>query len=224
MPVEVKGLAEVLTAMRKFEPDLAKNLNREMRAAMTPIQKTAQGFVPNGMAGLHNWEFKTSGKKINKQTSAFSQREFPMFNPGIVKSGIRISTGKTRKNPHGFVTFYRIVNLSPAGTIMEMAGRIHPNGRPQTHQVTVGKRHNGGRKVTVHTTKDSQSNNPDAGNWFIHHLHGQLQGQMPKRGRLLYKAGAQDQGRTTARMMKALQETLKTFQRRSEAQVLGKVA
>lgn len=223
MPVEVKGLAEVLTAMRKFEPDLAKNLNKEMRAAMTPIQKDARGFVPNGMTGLTNWEFKTSGRKITKSSSAFARASFPKFNPGIVKSGIKISTGKTKKNKQGFVTFYRITNLSVAGEIMETAGRVHPNGRPQTHEVTVNKRWRGGRQVTVHTSKDSQSNNPNAGDWFIHHLHGQLQGQGAKRGRVLYKAADKDQGKTIAKMMKALEMTLKQFEVRANAQVLGEM-
>jgi len=36
MPVEVKGLDEVLKAMRQFEPDLAKNLNKQVRAALSP--------------------------------------------------------------------------------------------------------------------------------------------------------------------------------------------
>jgi len=39
MPVEVKGLDEVLKAMRQFEPDLAKNLNKQVRAALSPVQK-----------------------------------------------------------------------------------------------------------------------------------------------------------------------------------------
>lgn len=200
MPVEVKGLAEVLTAMRKFEPDLAKNLNKEMRAAMTPIQKEARGLVPNGMTGLTNWEFKTTGKKINKSSSAFATSSFPKFNPGIVKAGIRISTGKTKKNHQGFATFFRITNLSAAGQIMEMAGRVNPNGRPK-----------------------SKSNNPNAGNWFIHHMHGQLEGPMPRRGRTLFKAANDDQGKTISKMMHALQLTLKQFETRAQAQVLGSI-
>jgi len=200
MPVEVKGLAEVLAAMRKFEPDLAKNLNKEMRAAMTPIQKDARGLVPNGMTGLTNWEFKTTGKKITKSSSAFATREFPKFNAGIVKAGIKISTGRTKKNKQGFATFYRITNLSAAGQIMEMAGRINPNGRPK-----------------------SKSNNPNAGDWFIHHMHSQLTGPMPRRGRVLFEAADKDQGKTIAKMMKALQITLKQFETRSHAQVLGTI-
>ena len=223
MPVEVKGLAEVLTAMKKFEPDLAKNLNHQIKDAMTPIQKNARGLVPSGMSGLRNWEFATSGTKINAASSAFAVRAFPKFNTGIVKAGIKISTGRTKKNRKGFVTFFRITNLSAAGQIMEMAGRVHPNGRPQTHEVTVGKRINGGRKVTVHTSKDSQSNNPDAGNWFIHHMHGQLTGQGKARGRLLYKAAEQDHGKTIAKIMKALELTIKQFEVRAHAQVLGKI-
>ena len=39
MPIEISGLDETLKAMRQFEPDLANNLNKEIRAALTPIQR-----------------------------------------------------------------------------------------------------------------------------------------------------------------------------------------
>ena len=46
MPVEIKGLAETLSAMRKFEPDLAKNLNKEVRSFLTPVQKKSTRLFP----------------------------------------------------------------------------------------------------------------------------------------------------------------------------------
>ena len=200
MPVVVQGTAELLKALRAFEPDLAKNLNKEIRAAMTPVQKKAQGYVPDGMYGLSRWEFKTSGTKINAQTSAFAVRSFPKFNAGIVKRSIRISTGKQKKNSKGFISFYRISNLSAAGQIMEMAGRTNPNGlsRPPSH-----------------------SNNPNAGEWFIHHLHGSLVGYGKNRGRILYRAAAEDQGRVTGKIMKAMDTTLVEFSRRAKSQASG---
>ena len=196
MPVVVQGTGELLKALRAFEPDLAKNLNKEIRAAMTPVQKKAQAYGPNGMAGLFNWWFQTSGSKINAQASAFAVRSFPKFNAGIVKRGIRISVGKQKKNSKGFVSFFRISDLSAAGQIMEMAGRVNPSGRSKP---------------------PSKSNNPGAGDWFINHLHGSLVGYGKHRGRILYRAAAEDQGRVTGKIMKALNTTLVEFSRRAKA-------
>ena len=124
MPVEVKGLDETLKALRAFEPDMAKNLNKEVRAALTPVTKKAQGFVPGDIPGLSNWGFSSKGKKITAQSSAFAQiGRFPKFNASIVRRGIKISLSKTRPNRSGFSTFYRISNITAAGAIMETAGR-----------------------------------------------------------------------------------------------------
>ena len=124
MPVEIKGLTETLSAMRKFEPDLAKNLNKEVRAALTPVQKKAQGYFPNEIAGLSNWMLKTKGRKINSQTSAFAAvGHFPRYNRAIAARGIKIFLGRTKPNSRGFVTHYRISNLTAAGAIYETAGR-----------------------------------------------------------------------------------------------------
>ena len=195
MPVVVQGTGELLKALRAFEPDLAKNLNKEIRAAMTPVQKKAQAYVPGSLSGLSHWQFQTSGKKITAQTSAFAVKEFPKFNAGVVKAGIRIAIGKQKKSRSGFVSFYRISNLSAAGQIMEMAGRTNPDGRdnPPSHR------------------------SKKTGAWFISHQQGKLTGNGKHRGRILYKAAEEDQGRVTGKMMKALDTTLHEFQNRAQA-------
>jgi len=215
MPVEVSGLVETLSAMRKFEPDLLANLNKQMRAGMTPIQKKAQGYIPDGVMGLRNWMLQTKGRKINKNTSAFATiGKFPRFNASIARRGIHIHIGKTKKNINGFVTMYRITNDSRAGSIMELAGRVHPDGRPSTHQINFGPVYNRGKK-TVHSTKDSNSNNPEAAAHFVRAMPGRLTGSGSTRGRLLYRAAAEDQGRTIAVLMKALDKTIAQFHARA---------
>ena len=223
MPVEIKGLAETLKAMRAFEPDLAKNLNKEVRALLTPIQKTAQGYVPSTLPGLRNWMLTSSKKKITKETSAFRRGTFPKFNASLVRRGIKIYIGQTKPNRNGFVTFYRIVNLTAAGGIMETAGRVHPSGRKTSHTVMINKRFKP-IAVTVHSTKDSSSNNPDAGLHFINSMGGQMKGKDKMRGRLIYRAYEEDYGRTTARLVKAVEKTVIQFQRRSQAQVFRDAA
>jgi hypothetical protein len=223
LPVEIKGLDETLKAMRKFEPDLAKNLNKEVRALLTPIQKTAQSYVPSTVSGLSNWMLSSSKKKITKETSSFNKGTFPKFNSSLVRRGIKIYIGRTKPNTSGFVSFYRITNTTAAGAIMETSGRVHPDGRQSTHTVMINKRFNP-IALKVHSTKDSQSNNPDAGRHFVHSMPGELKGKGKMRGRLIYRAFEEDYGKTTARLVKAVEKTVAQFERRSQAQVFKDAA
>jgi hypothetical protein len=205
MPVEVKGLDATLKALRAFEPEMAKNLNKEVRAALTPVTKKAQGFVPGDISGLSNWGFSNKGKKITARSSAFAQvGRFPKFNSSIVRRGLKISLSKTRPNRSGFSTFYRISNITAAGAIMETAGRKSGSaGQPwnpasSSHDV-------------------SHSLNPNAGAWFIAHMPQSLSGSGKKRGSLLYKAYDQDKGKALAKTLKALDTTIAEFKLKSKA-------
>lgn len=212
MPVEVKGLDEVLKALRQFEPDLAKSLNKQVRAALTPVQKKAQGYVPTDLPGLSNWTFSSKGKKINKQNSAFGTvGHFPKFNASIVRRGIKVVIGKSKPNRNGFVTYYRISNITAAGAIMETAGRANPSGQPWNPD---SKSHS-----------YSHSRNPDAGLHFINSMGGRLKGdKQSMRGRLIYRAFTEDEGKAIASTMRALDMAIAVFHRRAQSQVLRKVA
>jgi hypothetical protein len=43
----VKGAVELRKALRKFEPDLSKELQKEMASALKPIVVKARGYIPN---------------------------------------------------------------------------------------------------------------------------------------------------------------------------------
>ena len=211
LPVEIKGLAETLAAMRQFEPDLAKNLNKEVRAALTPIQKKAQGYIPATLPGLSNWLLKTKGRKINAQTSAFAAvGHFPKFNSGIAKRGIKVHIGRTTPNRNGFVTFYQLQNNSAAGAIMETSGRRHPAGQPWDPK---NKSHD-----------YSHSRNPGAGLHFNNSMGGRMVGTGKLRGRVLYRAWNEDQGKALNHVYKAVNATIVQFGKRSEAQVFRSAA
>jgi len=211
LPVEIKGLAETLKAMHQFEPDLAKNLNKEVRAFLTPVVKKAQAYVPDNPAGLSKWTFATKGKKITQQSSAFATiGHFPKFNASIVKRGIKVQIGKTKPNRNGFSTFYRISNITAAGAIMETAGRKHPAGQPWNPK---------------NKSKDySHSRNPNAGLHFVNSMGGEMKGSGHERGRLIYRAWNENQGKALAQTIKAVEATILQFHHRAQAQVLRKVA
>ena len=60
--VEIDGGVELRKAMKKFAPDLAANLEKEMNDALYPIVRRARGFVP-ATAPLSRWEIYSREKK-----------------------------------------------------------------------------------------------------------------------------------------------------------------
>ena len=185
MPVVVVGLKEAQKAMRALQPDLEKNLRKEIRAILKPILATAKGYVKDSpLPGLSNWSAPTSGLWAGKQ-----------FNAGQVRKGIKVQIGATQRKSTGFVSLVRIVNTTAAGRIYEIGGRVHSGGREKNLQ---------GNK-----TDYSHSNNPDAGMHFLNSIGGQLTGKSEKRGRLIYRAMAENQGKVIAAVMKAIENTSK---------------
>lgn len=193
MPIEVVGLREALKAMRKLQPDLEKELKTEIKGLLNPIVKEAKSYVPTSIAGLSNWTFAGSSNKINAQTSMFRVGRFPKFNAAAVRAGIKAEVFPSKPNLKGFVSLVRIVNQSAAGAIYETAGRAHPDGQPWN------------KKSGSH--RYSHSLNPDAGRHFVHSLIGPMAGEGKTRGRLIYRAWNQNQGRAIGAVMAAIEKT-----------------
>lgn len=208
MPVEVAGLKELQVAMRSFQPDLAKELKADITKALKPIVKNAQGYVPSQISGLSNWTFQK--RSISAKSSAF-RTGFPMFNSAEVKRGIKSQVFPTKPNPQGFISLVRIVNKSAAGAIYETAGRKNPWGQPWNP------------KAGSHNY--SHSRNPSAGLHFNNSM-GKLYGSNKNRGRLIYRAWDEDQGRTLAYIVKSVETVSRHFGEtlRSGSKVFRKVA
>ena len=194
MPVEVKGVLALRKALNAYAPDLAKELTIEITKSLKVIQKSARGFVPNNApGGLYNWQFDAA-RKITAQNSMFKTfntkgrvRFFPLYNPTEIRRGIVYRTGYGKPNNRGFRSLFRVKNMSAAGAIYETAGRIHPQGlTPQ-----------GARFV---------QQGP---------IYGRKRNGQDMRGRVLYRAYAQDEGRQTAAIFKAIEQTRINFEKRA---------
>lgn len=198
--IVISGNTELRAALRRFAPDLEKNLRKEMASGLKPVVRAARGFVP-AESPMSGWASRS-----------FSEGKFPQYNAATIRRGITYSTSVSKKNKNGFTSNAAIYNKSAVGAIYETAGRKNPNGQPW-----VGSKAGGASK------KVSRSNNPKAGQQFINNLPplvSSLQGQ----GRLIYKAWAQDKGRAHNIVMKALDKTITEFYSRSKAGTLKKAA
>ena len=198
MPVELKGALATVKAMRKFDPDLLKEMNKEIRSVMVPLRDKARGYAPSPQPdNLYGWAEGSVGKKITARNSAFRTfntegrlRLFPLYDHKTVVSGIKYSQAPTRRNRSGFRSLYFIYNASAAGSIYETAGRKNPGG-----------------------DSASKSNNPGAGAHFINRM-GPLYGDKQKeRGRLIFRAAYEDRGKAQDAVILAISTAIYKFEK-----------
>jgi hypothetical protein len=202
MPVSIDGVADTLKLIRKFDPALNKAMNKEIKAAMIPIRDTARSYVAEPYPNyLRNWAKPGKGR-------------FPEYNASVIRQGIIYRQGATKGNAQGIANVYYVANTSGPGGIYEIAGTVHPDGRPTHHEVKSRHKFNK-RTYIVQTKHDSNSNNPDAGRQFIRGL-GPIYGSgKSHRGRLIYKAWYKDNGKAYLAVIRAIENTTKSFNQKS---------
>ena len=218
MPTEVKGAVELRKALKAFTPDLAKETQKEIAAVLKPIVTKARGFIPS-TAPLSGWAQSNNGTWGNR-----------VWSSSDAKRGIGYKTTPSKVNRSGFRSLARIVNASPSGSIYETAGRLNPQGRPQAPMSeVVAPRHANFGKMTRSGSKDqSMSNNPNAGKQFIDAMNRtspivnafqRAEGQSGRasrkmKGRAIFRAYAEDQGKANAAVIKAIENSKLEFKRR----------
>ena len=219
MPTELKGAVELRKALKKFTPDLAKNTQKEIATILKPITAKARGFIPS-TSPLSGWSKNSSTLWGNDR----------LWNTGKAKRGIGYKTTPSKVNRSGFRSLARIVNASVSGSIYETAGRVNPQGRQQAPMArVVAPRHeNFGKMIRSGNKGQSLSNNPHAGKQFIDAMNqtGQIvdayqrtPGQAGRasrkmKGRAIFRAWSEDQGKATAAVVKAIEKSKVEFEKR----------
>lgn len=215
MPASVKGAVELRKALKQFSPDLAKETQKELATILKPITAKARGFIPS-QTPLSGWANSNQKGAWERLTWSSSQ----------AKRGIGYKTTPSKPNRSGFRSLARIVNASPSGSIYETAGRLNPQGRPQAkmREVRIPSSNPaiGEHRYMTSTGKDyGKSNNPNAGRQFIDALNdtGKIvnayqrgEGQAGRatrkmKGRAIFRAWADDQGKATAAVIKAIENS-----------------
>lgn len=218
MPTEVKGAKNLRKAIKKFQPDLAKMTTKEMAAALKPITNKARGYMPSNSQMLSGWTSATSSSNTT------NYRHFPKYDQTEAKRGVKYSTTPSKPNKRGFVSLARIINGSAGGAIYETSGRKNPNGQP-SQASTRGVFSN----YIDTSNKVNKSLNPNAGKQFIARANsiGQLVNARPRQqgqsgrvtrkmtGRVIFRAFAEDQGRVTAAIVKAIGNSAIEFKART---------
>ena len=199
--VEIQGNADLRKALRRFAPDLEKALKKEIRLALSPIAKAAKGFVPS-QAPLSGWADRS-----------FSEGKFPTYSASTIRSKIGYTSSVSKPNKNGFSSMASVFNNSRAGAIYEGAGR---NGGVPQGQPWVGPKGAAGHKY-------SHSRNPKAGEQFIAAMPP-LSGSLKGRGRLIFRAWAQNRGKAEGAVMKAISQAETQLYARSKQGTLRRAA
>jgi hypothetical protein len=217
MPTEVKGLIELKKALKDYAPNLATQLDDQMGLALGGVVKKAQSYVP-ASSPLSNWSYR---KRTEFFTNAEGKkvRKFPLYNSARIVKDIQYSGTPRRANKNGFKAVYYIINKSAAGAIYETAGRKKIDG-----QYWVGRKGD----PSDHTV--SHSNNKNAGKQFIDSMGDLYQGNLESstkrgrymKGRLIFRAWAEDGGKANAAALTAIYNVNEQFKKRQYFNKVGK--
>lgn len=214
MPVEVVGVKDVLEGLRFMD----ENMRTKIRTAIDPLMRgvafKAKGFVKGNSNVLSGW--------VKPIQSDVNYRPFPKYDASVVRSGIGYNPGENTTMKNGFKVSNYVYNVSRPGSIYETAGRLNPQGRAP-FQMTPSKGASGTytkRSAKSKAFEEYKSNNPFASQQFIEPLEpvtsqprikGMRSGGRKTKGRLIYKAWAQDSGKVYNAILKAIDHTTTDF-------------
>jgi hypothetical protein len=114
MPAKVQGALALRKALKQFEPDLAKELSKEIASFVKPIARNARGFLPSNEDAPSGWLKRDNAK--GKWATRY-------YDKGEASKGITYKTTPSKKNSKGFRALASVMNKSAGGAIYETAGR-----------------------------------------------------------------------------------------------------
>jgi hypothetical protein len=194
MPVNVTGVKQLQKAMREVEPNLNKQMSKDIKTAMLIVRDAARGYLPQQNEVLSGWGKGTASADTIKY------RAFPAYDYSLAKSLIKYNAGTNKRNRSGYRAAFYVANISAPGAIFETAGRKNRRG-----------------------SSDSESLNPNAGIQFIESAESisQMKGQNKQRGRLIYRAWFEESNKVIPAVVKAINTVATDFNTKTQ---LGKAA
>ena len=228
MPVEVEvvGVKDVLKGLTFIDEDLYKRVKAAVNPLMKIVEAKAKGFVPSNNDVLSGW-----AKPIQ---STVDYRPFPKYDEAKVRGGIGFKEGKNRQFGNGYQVESYVYNISAPGRIYETAGRLNPQGRAPFTTIneggsTMAYKQSGSSKSRSRARSAYNSNNPFAGYQFVTDLptltsQPRVQGvrgqnSRKTKGRLIYKAFAQESGGIYKAIAEAVNQVATHFNKSTDKKV-----
>jgi len=231
VPAEVVGVKDVLAGLSFIDEDMRERIRRAIDPLMRNVASKAKSFVPTNSDVLSGWS-----KPIN---SEINYRPFPKYDASTVKAGIGYNSGENQVFKNGFKLSNYVYNVSAPGRIYETAGRKNPQGRAPFQQIDPSQPNTsfgpvqgfeGTKRAKEYTynksTRAYSSNNPFAGYQFVTSM-GPLTSQprikgvrggtgKKTKGRLIFKAWAQDSSKVYDAILNAINSTAIHFNKSTE--------
>jgi hypothetical protein len=222
MPIKVIGVDDVQKGLTFIDEDMYNRIRIALTPLMKNVESLAKSYVPSNGEVLSGWS-----KPIS---SNVDYRPFPKYESNNVKGGIGYKEGKNRQFKNGFQVENYVYNISAAGRIYETAGRLNPQGRAPFTSLnegggTMAFKQSGSKKSRSRSTASYDSNNPFAGYQFVTDLPGLTSqpkikgvrsGGRKTKGRLIYKAFAQESPKIYDGILKAINKTADFFNSSTE--------
>lgn len=164
MRTELVGASDLRKALRKFSPDLDKEVRSEIVEFLKPVVKKARKYMPSNDA-------MPSGFVGTSEPD-----RFPKYDAAVARRGIGYKLASTKPNNRGWSATVSIHNKTRAGAIYETAG---------SKSGIIGK--------------------------FTPRLPGQLTTSGSMKGRAMYRAYAEDEGKAKAGVIQALEKAAAKF-------------
>ena len=114
MPAKVVGALALRKALKNFEPDLAKEVSKEIASFVKPIARNARGFLPSNEDAPSGWL---------KRENAQGRWATRYYDKAEASRGITFKTTPSKVNSKGFRSLASVLNKSAGGAIYETAGR-----------------------------------------------------------------------------------------------------
>lgn len=115
---KIVGLDETVRALRKFDPDALKEMNKTIYQAIKIAQIDARQLAPS-VTPLSGWARPVKAGRWAALT----------FTPRAVKMGLVTKIDRARKRGTWTSKAYLLINKNPAGAIYETAGRKNLQGK-----------------------------------------------------------------------------------------------
>ena len=189
MPVVVNGVKQLQKAMRDVEPELNKQMSKDIKTAMLIVRDKARGYLPRQDEVLSGWGKPTS----SIETIIDPKKLFPPYDYAFAKSKVQYSAGQNKRNDRGFKAAFYVYNNSRSGAIFETAGRL---GKPRY----------------------DRSLNPNAPAQFnaAAEMLSSMKGQGMQRGRVIYRAWDETKGKVIPAVVGAINSVATDFNNKTQ--------
>jgi len=218
MPVVIEGIKEVLGGLDVIDEDMRRRIVFITEPMMRRVAAKAQRYVPGNQDVLSGWAKPISSPDIK-------YKPFPKYDAEVARAGIGYNQGENKTFANGWKVASYVYNASRPGAIYEVAGRLNPEGRAPFTFKHEGSGTYVKKSARSRALQEYKSNNPFASQQFVAALpkvtsqpkiKDMRGGGRKTKGRLIYRAWAEDSPDIYRAVIRAVNVTAELFNKKTE--------